>query len=141
MPVTKTRAHCTAYPIPKTGAPQRGGRLDNYLANRDTNTHPRFKDGLVYVSVEGLHPRKAIIAEADYQRITSADQSGPRLTRSRWWLDDDNMLRAYSLHEKPMRHGLLVAAVLLDAKAGDCLELPADPLDLRRTEVMRVAQA
>lgn len=91
----------------------------------------------MYVSVDGQHPRKAVLGLGDFLRITARDPGGPWLTRTRWWLDDDNMLRAYSLHEKPMTHGVLVAAAVVGAKDGDTLELPADPFDVRLSQIKR----
>lgn len=125
-------------PMPRTGRPRPGGRLDRFLARQDRTNEPIFEDGLVFVSVEGQHPRKAVLGESAYLRLTSRDPNGPRLTRSRWYLDEDNMLRAYSLHEKPFVAGVLVAAALLGAKEGDTIEIPADPFDVRVSQLRRV---
>lgn len=134
-----TPARCSASRVlPRTGRPRPGGRLDHFIGKRDTTNDPVFDDGLVYVSVEGQHPRKAVIGERDYLRITARDPSGPRLTRTRWFLDDANMLRAYSLHEQPLTHGVLVAAAVLGAKDGDSIEMPADPFDVRVSQLRRL---
>ncbi len=134
-PQTRSRRSGPHHPNP--GKPRAGGRLERFLANHDTSNHPVIEDGLAYVSVEDQHPRKAVLGLRDFLRITARDPGGPWLTRTRWWLDDDNMLRAYSLHEKPMAHGVLVAAAVLGAKEGDTLELPADPFDVRSSQIKR----
>lgn len=115
--------------------PRATGLLAGFVASHDPNSHPVFEDGLVFVSVEGLHPRRAVLDELDYRRITTRDPDGAYLTRTRWWLDDDGLLRAYSLHEKPMQHGVLVAAAILGAKEADTIEVPSDPLDLRSSQL------
>lgn len=115
-----------------------GGRLERFIAQHYTRNHPIFEDGLAYVSVEGHLPRRAVLGHRDFLRITAWDPLGPRLTRTRWWLDEDNMLRAFSLHEKPMEHGVLVAAALLNASEGDVIEVPGDPFDLRLSQLRRV---
>ncbi len=122
----------------RAGKPRLGGRLHNFIAQHDTSNHPIFEDGLAYVSVEGQLPRRAVLGLKDFLRITARDPLGPWLTRTRWWLDDDNMLRAYSLHEKPLAHGVLVAAAILDAQEGDVIEFPGDPFDLRWSRMHRV---
>lgn len=138
MPTTQSQSR-QGGPHIRNGKPRAGGRLANFIAKQDTSNHPIFEDGLVYVSVEGQHPRKAVLGEADYLRITSKAPGHPGLTRTRWWLDEDSMLRAYSLGEKHMAHGVLVVAAILGAKEGDTLEVPADPLDLRLSGLRRVA--
>ena len=120
------------------GKPRPGGRLDNFIQKQDPRTAPIHEGDFVYVSVDGEHPRKAVLHAQDFQRITK-DRDGPRLTRSRWWLDEDGHLRAFSLHEKPFQHGVLVAAAVLGVKAGDTIEIPSDPLDLRLDQLQRVA--
>lgn len=115
-----------------------GGRLERFIAQHDTRNHPIFEDGLAYVSVEGHLPRRAVLGHRDFLRITAWDPFGPWLTRTRWWLDENNMLRAFSLHEKPMAHGVLVAAALLNASVGDVIEVPGDPFDLRLSQLRRV---
>lgn len=122
---------------PTTGKPQ--CRLANFVAKYDPRNRPIFEGELVFVSVEGHHPRKAVLNVADFDRLTSDTPDGPRLTRTRWWLDEDNMLRAYSMNETPMQHGVLVAAAILSAEAGDVLEIPGDPFDLRLDGLRRVA--
>lgn len=119
------------------GKPRPGGRLDNFTRKQDPRTAPVHEGDFVYVSVDGQHPRKAVLHAQDFLRITK-DMDGPRLTRSRWWLDDDGYLRAFSLHQKPFQHGVLVAAAILGVKAGDTIEVPADPLDLRLDHMQRV---
>lgn len=124
--------HCNLHAVPRTGRPRtgrprRGGRLDGVIRGRDRSHDAIFENGMVYVSVEDQHPRRAVIDQQDFSRITAYDPSGPRLTRTRWFLDDDNMLRAYSLHEKPMAHGVLVAAAILGVSEGACIEVPAGP--------------
>ncbi|WP_295978799.1 hypothetical protein [uncultured Variovorax sp.] len=120
---------------PQRSGPRLGNRLSNFLASRDSNNQPVFEDGLVYVSVEGQHPRKAILGEKDYLRITGRDCAGPWLTKTRWWMDEDNMLRAYSLHETPLQHGVLVAAAVVGAREGDSIEVSGDPFDVRRSQI------
>jgi hypothetical protein len=132
----KNRSRPNGPRIPN-GRPRPGGRLANFIAKQDSSNHPVYGDEMVYVSVEGQHPRKATIGRNDFLRITR-DPDGPRLTGSRWWLDEDNMLRAFSLNERPFEHGILVAAALLNAKEGDTLALPADPFDLRLSQIKRV---
>jgi hypothetical protein len=113
--------------------------LDRFIQASDPRHAPIHEDGLTYVSVEGHHPRKAVIDRRDFQRITSCHGGNPRLTRSRWFLDDTGMLRAYSGHEFPhMTHGVLVAAAVLGAQEGDSIEIPADPFDVRRSQLRRV---
>jgi hypothetical protein len=128
--------------IPKTGAPRPGGRLAGFAARQDSRNAPVCESGLVYVSVEGQHPRKAVLGVSAYERITARDPSGPWLTRTRWWLDEQGLLRAFSGHEQPMTHGVLVAAAVLGAHEGDTIETPADPFDLRLSVLRKVpAQA
>lgn len=105
----------------------------------DPRNAPVHEDGLVYVSVDGHHPRKAVIDRSDFLRITARDPAGPWLTRTRWFLGEDNMLRAYSLHEQPMTHGVLVAAAVLGAQEGACIEVPADPFDMRPSQLRHVS--
>lgn len=123
----------------RAGKPRLGGRLHTFIAKHDTSNHPIFEDGLVYVSVEGQLLRRAVLGRSDFLCITARDPFGPWLTRTRWWLDEHNMLRAYSLHEKPMAHGVLVAAAILNAKEGDVIEVPGNPFDLRLSQMRRVA--
>lgn len=125
--------------VPRNGRPRPGGRLDRFVQRTDPNNAPVHEDGLTFVSVEGQHPRKAVIETQDFQRITSRYAGSPLLTRSRWFLDDAGMLRAYSGHEFPaLRHGVLVAAAVLGAQEGDAIEIPADPLDVRMSQLRRV---
>ena len=138
MRATTSRTRSNRPHVPTTGRPSPGGRLAKFMAAHDTSNHPIFEDGLVYVSVEGQHPRKAVLGAQDFLRITARDPSGPWLTRTRWWLDESGVLRAYSLHEKPMKHGVVVAAAILGAKEGDELETPADPLDVRLSQLKRL---
>jgi hypothetical protein len=123
----------------RSGIPRHGGRLADFNAKRDTSNHPIIEDGLVYVSVEGHYPRKAVLGRTDFLRITARDPSGPWLTRTRWWLDEDNMLRAFSLHEKPMVHGVLVAAAIVGASENDSIELSTNPFDVRRSQIRRLS--
>lgn len=118
--------------------PRATGLLAGFVASQNPDSHPVFEDGMVFVSVEGLHPRRAVLDELDYRRITSRDPGGAYLTRTRWWLDDEGLLRAYSLHEKPMQHGVLVAAAILAAATGDSIEMSSDPLDLRRSQLRKL---
>lgn len=138
MKAVTSRSRHNGPHTPTTGKPRPGGRLAKFMAAHDTSNLPIFEDGLVYVSVEGQHPRKAVLGAQDFLRITARDPSGPWLTRTRWWLDEAGVLRAYSLHEKPMAHGVVVAAAVLGAKEGDVLETPADPLDVRLSQLKRV---
>ncbi|HWW27265.1 MAG TPA: hypothetical protein VNZ85_15385 [Caulobacter sp.] len=123
---------------PYAGKPRLGGRLHNFIAKHDTSNHPIVEDGLTYVSVEGQLARRAVLWSQDFRRITAQDPLGPWLTKTRWWLDENNMLRAFSLHEKPMEHGLLVASAVLNAREGDVIEVPGDPFDLRRSSLRRL---
>ncbi len=119
--------------------PRQGGLLARFVTNQDPSLSAIFEDGLVYVSVEGQAPCRAILAESDFLRITAKEADGPWLTKTRWWLDDAGMLRAFSLHDKQkFVEGTLVAAAVLNAKEGDTLELPADPFDLRLSQIRRV---
>lgn len=120
------------------GKPRPGGRLDNFIATQDLRNAPITEGDLAFVSVEGQHPRKAVLHRLDFDRLTK-DLDGPRLTRSRWWLDEDGYLRAYSRNETPMQHGVLVAAAVLGVKAGDTIEMPSDPFDLRLGKLKKVA--
>lgn len=126
-------------PTSRRGSPRPGGRLERYLAWQDNRNLPVFEDGLVYVSVEGHHPRKAVIGAGIFEALTGGDPHGPMLTRTRWFLDDQNMLRAFSRRESPMTHGVLVAAAVLGAEEGDCIEIPADPFDVRMSQLRRVS--
>lgn len=128
--------------MPKTGTPRSGGRLAGFVARQDARNAPIYEDGLVYVSVEGQHPRKAVLGASVYERITARDPSGPWLTRTRWWLDEQGFLRAFSGHEQPMTLGVLVAAAVLGADEGDTIETPVDPFDLRLSVLRKLpAQA
>lgn len=116
--------------IPRTSTPRPGGRLAGFLAAQVAAVI--FEDGYAYVSIEGEPHRRAVLGCGAFKRITANDPHGPRLTKTRWWLDEDGLLRAYSLHEdRPMSHGVLVAAAILGAEAGDDIEVPANPYDLR----------
>jgi hypothetical protein len=37
-----------------------------------------------------------------------------------------------------MTNGVLVAAAVLNAKEGECIEIPADPFDVRRSQLRRI---
>ncbi len=124
-----------------TGHPRPGGMLSNFIARQDSNTAPVTEDGLVYVSVEGMHPRKAVLDAMDFKRITSNNAGSPRLTRSRWWQDPDTgMLYAYSLRDRPMEQGVLVAAAILNADIGDTIEVSGDSLDLRLCKLKTISR-
>ncbi|WP_326540732.1 hypothetical protein [Pseudorhodoferax sp.] len=126
--------------IPRGGHARLGGRLDRFVQRIDSRNAPVHEDGLTFVSVEGQHPRKAVIDRRDFERITSRRSGGPHLTRSRWFLDDAGMLRAYSGHEFPnMTHGVLVAAAVLGVQEGACIDMPADPFDVRSSSLRRVS--
>jgi hypothetical protein len=123
----------------RNGQPRPGGRLDSFIASQDPRNAPIIEGDLAFVSVEGEHPRKAVLHREDFQRLTK-DPSGPRLTRSRWFLDGDGYLRAFSLHDKhKFVEGVLVAAAVLGVKTGDTIEIPADPFDLRLGKLKKVA--
>ena len=136
MTLTKNRSRLDG-PRITNGRPRPGGALAHFISRQDTRNEPIFEDGLVYVSVEDQHPRKAILNRSDFLRITARDPGGPRLTRTRWWLDEDGFIRAFSLHDQPMEHGTLVVAAILRAKDGDVLDVPADPFDLRPSQLKR----
>lgn len=121
------------------GRPRPGGKLARFVANHDTSLHPIIEDGLAYVSVEGFKHRRAILGAGDFFRITARDPGGPWLTRTRWWLDEDGHLRAFSLHDRErFAEGVLVAAAVLDAKAGDTIEVPSNPFDVRLSKLKRI---
>ena len=125
--------HARATPMAHvpTGAPRDRGMLSNFIAKTNPHTAPVTEDGLVYVSVEGMHPRKAVLDAADFKRITGNKADSPMLTRSRWWQDANGMLYAYTLRERSFEHGVLVAAAILNAREGDTIECAGDPFDLR----------
>ncbi len=124
--------------LPSTGRPRAGGIMANHIARHDTTHLPIFDDGLVYVGIDGDPSRRAVIGQRDFLRITARDPLGPWLTRTRWWLDEDDMLRAFSLHDRPFTEGVLVAAAVLGAKEGDVIEVPGDPLDMRLSQLRRL---
>ena len=136
MNTTKNRSRPHG-PHITNGKPRPGGRLARFIATQDPKNAPIHEGDLVYVSVEGQHPRKAVLHAQDYRRLTQS-HDGPKLTGSRWFLDEDGYLRAFSRLEKPYKHGLLVAAAILNAKAGDTLDLPADSLDCRLSSMKKV---
>lgn len=116
--------------LPVGGRPRPGGILA---------AEPIEDDGLVYVSVEGQEHRRAVVGAQVFHRLTARDPHGPWLTRTRWWLDEDGHMRAYSLHEtRPFAQGVLVAAAILGAVEGETIEVPADPFDLRLSSLRRV---
>jgi hypothetical protein len=121
---------------PATGAPR--GRLAAFVDKTDPRNRPVFEGGLVYVSVEGHHPRKAVLDTPDFLRITSRDGDGPQLTRTRWMLDSDGLIRAYSLRDKAISNGVLVASAILCAREGESIEVAADPFDLRLSGLKKV---
>jgi hypothetical protein len=119
--------------LPANGTPRPGGMLALFQAE------PIEEDGLVYVSVEGQAHRRAVLGAATFRRLTARDPYGPWLTRTRWWLDDEGNMRAYSRHDaQPFAHGVLVAAAILGADAGESIEVPADPFDLRLSSLRRL---
>jgi hypothetical protein len=140
-PQRPTLSRGTIDPFVATGTLRPGGKLDRFMAGRNTRNQPIFEDGLVYVSVEDQYPRRAVLSARDFLRITARDPRGPWLTRTRWWLDEANLLRAFSLHERPMEHGVLVAAAILGAREGDAIDVPGDPLDVRRSRLKKVSVA
>ncbi|OUL98773.1 hypothetical protein A8M77_29975 [Variovorax sp. JS1663] len=94
--------------------------------------------GIVIIPLEGAPHLKARIREADYERMTL--RAGHNLTRARWYLDD-GMVRAMSRNEQPqMTEGLLVAALLCDARDGDMLKIQ-DPLALFPETIKRFVAA
>jgi hypothetical protein len=129
----RPRTRLTPEDAPKTGTPAKGSLLDKFMNPPNPNNPPVYVDGLVYVSVEGQHPRKAILNAATFDRLTARDPQGPWLTRTRWFLDDESgMLHAYTLRNGyPLAESVMVAAAILDAQEGDSIEAPADPFDLR----------
>lgn len=131
-PGDSPRSRGLSAPLPVTGQPRAGGRLSHSLYA------PSFRSGYVHVTVEGAE-RRAIVTIADFKRITARDPFGPWLTQTRWWLDEDGFLRAFSMHDRPMTHGVLVASAILGAKEGDVIEVPADPLDMRLSSLRRIA--
>lgn len=119
--------------LPANGRPRPGSMLANFAAQ------PREDDGLVYVSVEGHEHRRAVVGAQMFRRLTARDPDGPWLTRTRWWLDDEGHMRAYSRHDaQPFSHGVLVAAAILGAVEGEAIEVPADPFDLRLASLRRL---
>ncbi len=137
-PGTTQRSRVAYGSPPITGKPRAGGIMANHIARHDTSKLPIFEDGLVYVGLDGDSSRRAVIRERDFLRITARDLYGPWLTRTRWWLDEDDLLRAFSLHDRPFTEGLLVASAVLGAKEGDVIEVPGDPLDMRLSQLRRL---
>lgn len=123
--------------LPAGGKPRPGGWLDGFrLAAQRA---PMIEGELAFVSVEGHEERRATLDARIFERLTANDPYGPWLTRTRWWLDDEGNMRAYSLHDaRPFTHGVLVVAEILGAVEGETIEVPADPFDLRLSALRRL---
>lgn len=120
--------------LPAGGKPRPGGRLAKFK-----RIAPIYEGGLVFVTVQGYEHRRAVLTATVFARITGRDPYGPWLTQSRWWLDDEGHMRAYSHHEpQPSTEGVLVAAAILGAVEGETIEVPADPFDLRLSALRRL---
>ena len=99
-----------------------------------------FAEDLVRVPLDGEPHIEATVTREAYEWLTGKTRGRPALVRTRWWRDDEGMVRACSIKDAaPRTEGVLVAAALLTAKDGDLIELD-DPLRLLNS-TMRLIEA